>query len=104
MFNSRFACEGLKRTPIDQAEKIYQLIKVCLYLVFVLICICIKFILIFKCNNMPYYFQVINRKFLRSKMVPILEETRKTIQDKVEKNNQLYQLYSLFTLNILYFS
>jgi len=48
-----FACEGLKRLPSDQSEKIYQLIK------------------------------VINRKFLRSKMVPILEETRKSIQEKV---------------------
>merc|ERR1719312_724437 len=48
-----FACEGLKRLPSDQNEKIYQLIK------------------------------VINRKFLRSKMVPILEETRKSIQEKV---------------------
>ena len=27
---SRFACEGLKRLPSDQNEKIYQLIKVCL--------------------------------------------------------------------------
>ena len=26
----RFACEGLKRLPSDQNEKIYQLIKVCL--------------------------------------------------------------------------
>merc|ERR1719209_949957 len=48
-----FACEGLKRLPSDQNEKIYQLIK------------------------------VINRKFLRSKMVPIVEETRKSIQEKV---------------------
>jgi len=48
-----FACEGLKRLPGDQNEKIYQLIK------------------------------VINRKFLRSKMVPIQEETRKSIQEKV---------------------
>merc|ERR1719340_539206 len=48
-----FACEGLKRLPSDQNEKIFQLIK------------------------------VINRKFLRSKMVPILEETRKSIQEKV---------------------
>merc|ERR1719206_1075795 len=45
-----FACEGLKRLPGDQNEKIYQLIK------------------------------VINRKFLRSKMVPIQEDTRKIIQ------------------------
>eukprot|EP00092_Neocalanus_flemingeri_P012855 GFUD01013851.1.p1 GENE.GFUD01013851.1~~GFUD01013851.1.p1 ORF type:complete len:913 (+),score=250.55 GFUD01013851.1:418-3156(+) len=48
-----FACEGLKRLPSDQNEKIFQLIK------------------------------VINRKFLRSKMVPIAEETRKVIQDKI---------------------
>ena len=25
---ARFACEGLKRLPSDQSEKIYQLIKV----------------------------------------------------------------------------
>jgi len=48
-----FACEGLKRLPSDQNEKIFQLIK------------------------------VINRKFLRSKMVPIVEDTRKIIQDKI---------------------
>jgi len=48
-----FACEGLKRLPVDQTEKMYQLVK------------------------------VINRKFLRSKVVPILEETRKVIQEKI---------------------
>ena len=48
-----FACEGLKRLPSDQNEKIYQIIK------------------------------VINKKFLRSKVVPIGEETRKVITDKI---------------------
>ena len=48
-----FACEGLKRLPADQTEKIYQIIK------------------------------VINKKFLRSKLVPIGEETRKVISDKI---------------------
>merc|ERR1719210_2753559 len=48
-----FACEGLKRLPSDQSEKIYQIIK------------------------------VINKKFLRSKLVPIGEETRKVISDKI---------------------
>ena len=48
-----FACEGLKRLPSDQNEKIYQLIK------------------------------VINRKFLRSKIVPIGAETRQVITDKI---------------------
>merc|ERR1719422_629967 len=48
-----FACEGLKRLPSDQNEKIYQIIK------------------------------VINKKFLRSKLVPIGEETRKEITDKI---------------------
>ena len=36
--------------------------------------------------------QVINRKFLRSKMVPILEETRKSIQEKASWQSK-YQLY-----------
>lgn len=48
-----FACEGLKRLPADQTEKIYQIIK------------------------------VINKKFLRSKLVPIGEETRKAISEKI---------------------
>ena len=48
-----FACEGLKRLPYDQNEKIYQIIK------------------------------VINKKFLRSRLVPIGEETRKVISDKI---------------------
>ena len=48
-----FACEGLKRLPSEQTEKIYQIIK------------------------------VINKKFLRSKLVPIGEETRKVISDKI---------------------
>ena len=48
-----FACEGLKRLPSDQSDKIYQIIK------------------------------VINKKFLRSKLVPIGEETRKLISDKI---------------------
>ena len=48
-----FACEGLKRLAPDQNEKIYQIIK------------------------------VINKKFLRSKIVPIGEETRKVITDKI---------------------
>ena len=48
-----FACEGLKRLPSDQNEKIYQLIK------------------------------VINRKFLRSKIVPIGADTRQVITDKI---------------------
>merc|ERR1719495_2615898 len=54
-----FACEGLKKLPSDQSEKIFQLIK------------------------------VINRKFLRSKMVPIIEETRKVIQEKIGEKNQV---------------
>ncbi len=49
----RFACQGLKKQPSDQTDKIFQLIK------------------------------VINRKFLRSKVVPIAEETRKIIQEKI---------------------
>lgn len=48
-----FACQGLKKQPSDQTEKIFQLIK------------------------------VINRKFLRSKVVPIAEDTRKIIQEKI---------------------
>merc|ERR1719228_1263524 len=56
-----FACEGLKRLPADQNEKIFQLIK------------------------------VINRKFLRSKMVPIVEDTRKIIQDKIGGKSQIDQ-------------
>merc|ERR1719430_2089674 len=56
-----FACEGLKRLPSDQTEKIFQLIK------------------------------VINRKFLRSKMVPIVEDTRKIIQDKIAEKSRIDQ-------------
>merc|ERR1719153_1672303 len=56
-----FACEGLKRLPSDQNEKIFQLIK------------------------------VINRKFLRSKMVPIVEDTRKIIQDKIAEKSRIDQ-------------
>merc|ERR1719312_859621 len=56
-----FACEGLKRLPSDQNEKIFQLIK------------------------------VINRKFLRSKMVPIIEDTRKIIQDKIAEKSLIDQ-------------
>ena len=53
-----FACEGLKRLPSDQNEKIYQIIK------------------------------VINKKFLRSKLVPIGEETRKEITDKIASSQE----------------
>merc|ERR1719206_1500578 len=56
-----FACEGLKRLPSDQNEKIFQLIK------------------------------VINRKFLRRKMVPIIEDTRKIIQDKIAEKSLIDQ-------------
>lgn len=48
-----FACQGLKKQPPDQLDKIFQLVK------------------------------VINRKFLRSKLVPIAEATRKTIQERI---------------------
>jgi len=48
-----FACQGLKKLPSDNTDKIFQLVK------------------------------VINRKFLRSKVVPIAEATRKTIQDTI---------------------
>ena len=56
-----FACEGLKRLPVDQTEKMFQLIK------------------------------VINRKYLCSKVVPIVEETRKTIQDKIGAKQEVNQ-------------
>merc|ERR1719228_2250163 len=56
-----FACEGLKRQPSEPTEKIFQLIK------------------------------VINRKFLRSKVVPIAEETRKVISDKIGTKNEMNQ-------------
>jgi axin 1 len=52
-FFCRFACQGLKKQPPDQTDKIFQLVK------------------------------VINRKFLRSKVVPIAEATRKTIQERI---------------------
>ena len=52
-FLFRFACQGLKKQPPDQTDKIFQLVK------------------------------VINRKFLRSKVVPIAEATRKTIQERI---------------------
>ena len=71
---ARFACEGLKRLPSDQSEKIYQLIKVPVLITNV------ENLCRQKCNLVIS--QVINRKFLRSKMVPILEETRKSIQEK----------------------
>jgi len=56
-----FACEGLKRLPSDQTEKMFQLVK------------------------------VINRKFLRSKVVPIAEGTRKTIQESIGSKQEIYQ-------------
>lgn len=56
-----FACEGLKRLPNDQGEKIFQLIK------------------------------VINRKFLRSKAVPIHDDTRKSIQEKIAAKSNIDQ-------------
>ena len=56
-----FACEGLKRLPSDQTEEMFQLIK------------------------------VINRKYLSSKGVPIVEETRKTIQDKIGAKQEVNQ-------------
>jgi len=56
-----FACEGLKRQPSEPNEKIFQLIK------------------------------VINRKFLRSKIVPIAEETRKVISEKIGSKNDMNQ-------------
>lgn len=56
-----FACEGLKRQPSEPTEKIFQLIK------------------------------VINRKFLRSKVVPIAEETRKVISEKIGSKNEMNQ-------------
>ena len=34
---------------------------------------------------------MINRKFLRSKVVPILEETRKQIQDKIAAKDDVHQ-------------
>jgi hypothetical protein len=56
-----FACQGLKKLPLDNREKIFQLVK------------------------------VINRKFLRSKVVPVLEETRKLIQDKIAAKDDVHQ-------------
>merc|ERR1719244_2116744 len=56
-----FACEGLKRLPSDQTEKIFQLVK------------------------------VINRKFLRSKVVPIAEETRRIIQESIATKQEVDQ-------------
>jgi len=56
-----FACEGLKRLPSDQTEKIFQLVK------------------------------VINRKFLRSKVVPIAEDTRKIIQESIGNKQEVDQ-------------
>jgi len=48
-----FACQGLKKLPTESTEKIFQLIK------------------------------VINRKFLRSRLVPVEEKTRKEIQERI---------------------
>ncbi len=66
----RFACQGLKKQPSDQTEKIFQLIK------------------------------VINRKFLRSKVVPIAEETRKVIQEKIGSKDSGQDIFDTAQLEV----
>ena len=66
----RFACQGLKKQPSDQTEKIFQLIK------------------------------VINRKFLRSKVVPIAEETRKIIQEKIGSKDSGQDIFDTAQLEV----
>jgi hypothetical protein len=69
-FLLRFACQGLKKQPSDQTEKIFQLIK------------------------------VINRKFLRSKVVPIAEETRKVIQEKIGSKDSGQDIFDTAQLEV----
>jgi axin 1 len=70
VFLLRFACQGLKKQPRDQTEKIFQLIK------------------------------VINRKFLRSKVVPIAEETRKVIQEKIGSKDSGQDIFDTAQLEV----